>query len=409
MIARNMLATRLIAFIVALLLPLAAWAEAYRVGVNDVLNLRVAVWDELNAVVSDMPGVSGDYPVGADGTLLVPLAGTIEAAGRTPSEIAQALDAAMLGYVGIGQSAKAAVSVGTYAPIYLAGQVKTPGEHPFAPGLTVQIALALAGGAGALDPAEGQERNFLSARGTITVLQRELMFLTAKRERLMVEMAGADAAPDLSDIDPEAWAIEEAILRTRRARHDHEIDALARARVSLAQATAVLESKLDTNRTQLEAGQEQLLREEDLVDRGLAASARVFERASYVNELESRLLDIERSILLAQQQMQELDRSEGVLLAARDEENATTLQQVEASIADVDARLAAQYALLSAAAGQQAGLLPPVDFATAQMRYTITRSRGGHETLVADKATLLRPGDVVDVAVAQPTAITPSN
>ena len=401
--------TRSIACLLALLLPVAAWAEAYRVGTNDILSVRVAVWDELNAVVSDMPGVSGDYPVGADGVVLLPMAGAIDVADRTPGEIAQAIETAMVGYVGIGQSAKAGVSVGTYAPIYVSGQVENPGVHPFAPGMTVQMAMSLAGGAGAADPIEGQERNFLSARGSINALQRELMFLTAKRERLLLEIGGGDAAPDLSDIDPEAWAAEDAILQARNARYDHELRSLARARASLAEATAVLEVKLEKSRAQVEAGQAELQREKDLVERGLVAPVRVFERESYVTDLESRLLDIERAVVFAQQQMQDLERNEGLLLALRDEENATTLQQVEANIAQIDAQLASQYALLSAAAGLQVGQLPGLDPLTAEISYTITRTRGGSEKLDADKATVLLPGDVIEVSLVDQTTLAASN
>ena len=38
------------------------------------------------------------------------------------------------------------IQVATYAPFYIRGEVKKPGEFPYKPGLTVADAVALAGG-----------------------------------------------------------------------------------------------------------------------------------------------------------------------------------------------------------------------------------------------------------------------
>lgn len=397
-----MLFTRLIACGLAILLPLALWADAYRVGVNDRLLVQIAVWDELNATVGDLPGVSGSYPVGAGGMISLPLAGSFAASGRTLDAIAADIEDALTAYVGIGQSAGAAVSVERYAPIFISGEVKTPGVYDFTPGLTVRQALAMAGGAGTLAPLDAQERNFLTARGTIGVLQQELIFLIAKRDRLIAEIDGAAPLPPTDTANAAAWAAEEAILAARNARYDHELRSIARTKATLEEATAVLLDKLENNHVQLAAGQAELDREEDLVERGLVASVRVFERASYVNELESRILDIERSLVLAQQDIQELERTESVLLAVRNEDNATKLQEVEAQIAATEAQLRTQYDLLSAAAGQHIARLAEADPMTAELSLTITRMRDGPTSLNADMQTAIMPGDVVTVTYVAP-------
>ncbi|MDX8355000.1 polysaccharide biosynthesis/export family protein [Cognatiyoonia sp. IB215182] len=402
-----MLFNRLGTFVLVLLLPVSLWAEGYRVGINDRLTVQIAVWDELNTTVTDLPGISGSYPVGAGGMISLPLAGSFPAADRTLDAIAADIEEALTAYVGIGQSAGAALSVERYAPIFISGEVKTPGVYDFTPGLTVQQALAMAGGAGTLEPPEGQERNFLSARGAIAMLQQELMFLTAKRDRLIGEIDGTTSVLPTETSNTTAWAAEEAILAARNARYEHELQSIARTKATLQEATAVLQDKLENNRVQLAAGQAELDREEELVERGLVASVRVFERASYVNELESRILDIERSLVLAQQDIQELERNESVLLAVRDEDNATKLQEVEAQIAETEAQLRTQYDLLSAAAGQQIALMAGVDPLTAEIGLTITRVRGGPATLSADMQTVMMPGDVVTVTYVAPA--TPSN
>ncbi|MEO1139427.1 MAG: polysaccharide biosynthesis/export family protein [Pseudomonadota bacterium] len=387
-----------------------AWAENYRVGINDLLSVQIAVWDEVNATIVDMSAVTGSYPVGADGNIAVPLAGLLPAADLTPAEIAQALETAMAAYVGIGQTSRVAVSVESYAPIYVTGQIEAPGVYDYAPGLTVLKAVSLAGGVAAVKPLEGEERNFLMARSAISVLQRDLMFLTAKRHRLLDEINGTYTFSEQHpDVDQEIWAAEAAILKARNARYDHELKSLTRARASLTEALAVLDDKLATNQAQLEAAKTELQREEDLVERGLAASARAFDRATYVSELESRLLDIERSILQARQELQENELNDGQLRTLRDEDNTITLQEVETKMAEVEAQLVGQYDLMSAAAGRHLDDLSRSETLAENVSYAITRARGGAATLRGDASTAVMPGDVIEVIIEHPDIVSPSN
>ncbi len=129
-----------------------AVAEAYRVGVNDQLNVRVAIWDASTGAITEPPGVSGVYVVGADGNIAVTLAGSVDVAGVTLPEIASKLETALASYAPVGQSPRVAVAIEAYAPVYLAGQVDTPGVYDFAAGLTVFKAVALAGGLAELKP-----------------------------------------------------------------------------------------------------------------------------------------------------------------------------------------------------------------------------------------------------------------
>jgi polysaccharide export outer membrane protein len=47
---------------------------------------------------------------------------------------------------GILKDARVNIQVTNYAPFYIRGEVKKPGEYPYKPGLTVGDAVALAGG-----------------------------------------------------------------------------------------------------------------------------------------------------------------------------------------------------------------------------------------------------------------------
>ena len=121
---------------VAPLADTAAPADAahYHLGAGD--KLRITVYNE--------PALTGEYNVTPAGAVAFPLIGSIDAANRTIEEvtgdIARRLDA---GYV---HDPKVSIEVLNFRPFYILGEVNHPGEYPYSSGLTVEQAVALAGG-----------------------------------------------------------------------------------------------------------------------------------------------------------------------------------------------------------------------------------------------------------------------
>jgi polysaccharide export outer membrane protein len=107
----------------------------YRIGREDVL--EVVVWHE--------PELTRVVPVRPDGKISLPLAGEMEAAGRTPAELQAGLSKALGPYI---QDAAVAVLVREInnPRIYVLGEVTRPGGFPLRGPMTVVQAIALAGG-----------------------------------------------------------------------------------------------------------------------------------------------------------------------------------------------------------------------------------------------------------------------
>ena len=113
--------------------------------VNDVNVYRLAPGDHVRLIVFDQPALSNVYSVDPSGNVSVPLAGTVRAEGKTTRQ----LEAAIVGRLreeNLVTEAKAAVEVVTYRPFSVLGEVRTPGRFPYAPGMTIESAVALAGG-----------------------------------------------------------------------------------------------------------------------------------------------------------------------------------------------------------------------------------------------------------------------
>ena len=107
----------------------------YRIGREDVL--EVVVWHE--------PELTRVVPVRPDGKISLPLAGEVEAAGRTPAELQQGLTRSLAPYI---KDAAVAVLVREInaSRVFVMGEVTKPGGFPLRGPMSVMQAIALAGG-----------------------------------------------------------------------------------------------------------------------------------------------------------------------------------------------------------------------------------------------------------------------
>lgn len=106
---------------------------------------RLQTGDELKIIVFGEDALSGIYDISPAGTITMPLVGSIPAAGRTTTEVARALTRAYVSGKFLAEP-KISVSVVTYQPFYIFGEVLTPGKYPYTSGLNVLTAVATAGG-----------------------------------------------------------------------------------------------------------------------------------------------------------------------------------------------------------------------------------------------------------------------
>lgn len=112
----------------------AALPGAYRLGAGD--HIIIQVFDE--------PDLSMNFSLNDSGILNYPLLGEIMVEGLTVKELENRITAGLSGDYLV--SPDVTVSIEEYRPIFINGEVKQPGGFPYQPGLTVQKAVALAGG-----------------------------------------------------------------------------------------------------------------------------------------------------------------------------------------------------------------------------------------------------------------------
>ena len=143
-----------------------AQSSGYLIQPGDQLSITVLEDETLNRQLLVLP----------DGRISVPLAGSIEAAGRTveqvESTIADRLAANFAVRPSVFVSVAAVTETGLTFPIYVVGQVGEPGVREIEPGTTLLQAISLAGGLERFaatkriqlrraDPSTGQERLYI--------------------------------------------------------------------------------------------------------------------------------------------------------------------------------------------------------------------------------------------------------
>ena len=105
---------------------------------------RLDAGDKLRVVVYGQEGLTNTYAIDAGGSITMPLIGAVPARGRTPAGLAAEITARLRnGYI---REPSVAVEVETYRPFFILGEVAAPGQYPYVPNMSVESAVAIAGG-----------------------------------------------------------------------------------------------------------------------------------------------------------------------------------------------------------------------------------------------------------------------
>ncbi len=102
--------------------------------------------DRLRVVVFGQEGLTNSYVLDASGQIDMPLIGPVPARGLTTDQLSGRIaDMLRQGYV---REPHVAVEVEAYRPFFILGEVAAPGQYPYTPNMTVETAVAIAGGFG---------------------------------------------------------------------------------------------------------------------------------------------------------------------------------------------------------------------------------------------------------------------
>ena len=114
--------------------PLSATAPTPALGAGD--RLRIVVFGETT--------LTGEYMVGPDGVLALPLVGAVNVTDASPNQLmALIVDELSPDYM---LDPQVTVDVVSYRPFFIFGEVTRAGQYPYVSGLSITQAIATAGG-----------------------------------------------------------------------------------------------------------------------------------------------------------------------------------------------------------------------------------------------------------------------
>jgi polysaccharide export outer membrane protein len=128
---------------------LAAGCSSYRpapAAFHEVLDKPyvLGAGDRIRVTVFEQEGLTNTYSVDQSGYFAFPLIGAVPARGHTAQQIEATLATRLRqGYL---RDPDVSVEIDRYRPIFVMGEVGSAGQYSYVPGLTVQKAIAIAGG-----------------------------------------------------------------------------------------------------------------------------------------------------------------------------------------------------------------------------------------------------------------------
>ncbi|PVE20956.1 hypothetical protein DC522_29310 [Microvirga sp. KLBC 81] len=347
--------------------------------------------------------MTGDYRIGVDGTISIPLLGRIPVRGMSTAQLEEVLSRRLEQMT--GRSNAVTVEVAAYKPLFVTGLVTRPGAVPWHPGMTVLQAVALSGGmfrpAGPNvgGPAAGEvemaryRRAMEDRKRALAALAR----LQAERQDsteiqvppALVTIAGQKEAEELI-------AAQKTLLLSRQRSFSNQLSSLKRGMELAAQELDGLREQGKRVAELLQMQRDARQRLGELQQKGIVVAQRAFEADMKVSELEEKTANVAVATARVQATVAAMQRDTVVLTEERKasiEAEIDRLQKEVSQLADEAASARQAYnAIAGASIAAERG-------DRIEIIYSVVRSdQTGQTTMKADQSTPLKPGDVLIVS-----------
>lgn len=308
---------------------------------------RLYAGDSISVSVYSRPDLSGTFHLDERGQLIFPLISPLAGSGRTTEQIrasiADRLKEHIDGDVQVIVALHALGGTGgsaAYRPVYIDGDVVKPGAYPYQPGMTVTIAVALAGG-----------RHSVRSSGTLLGLSREqeqfaVLLDTyranvAREARLLAEFANKQRIVFPADIEEAANSSarvreilnnERAIMVSRTALQALQADSLERRIKGLEQVIREMESQKISITSRRKLYEEQFKDIESLAKKGIVPKVNLLRLQITATTLDQEARAADITIIQSRQTLDETRAQLANLPIEREAAITTSLQTVQDSL-----------------------------------------------------------------------------
>lgn len=373
---------------------------------------RIAIGDVLEFDFLDDQEPPRQVTVGSGGSVQIPLLGPAKVEGLT---IDEALVAVKDQFVQnkLLVDPKVTLAITTFRPVYVLGDVRSPGAFPYQASMTVERAVGVAGGLIA-EQSTGEDRVMLRARlqGDLERLESEITREATWVARLTAQLAGRKAV-ETSDVPAEVQtylnqaaadqfiAVENRILEAEIQAYESQASILALNLSETKKRAGLLERLRANQEKAIDFSKDELARANKLRKSGLNTAGDLVNVQQQLNSDEGKLLQIladgaetQRQAAALQLQLASLkdNRNRDALIQLQERKSA--LQRLYASYKTTQEQLAL---VANWASAMTTSKLQSV------ISFTIRQRSGAPDgDTPATGTTALLPGDVVIVSIARP-------
>ena len=392
-----------------------AWCFTWLSGLSsplfaeDGIGQKLMPGDRLGIKVFEEDQMTGSYTIDATGTITLPIIGGVKVLGMTLDQSQKAIETSLS--KGYYTNPVVSVRVDEFRPIYVLGQVKTPGSYAYRNGLTAVGAIAVAGGTPSLASSP------LIATSELVSAEERVSVLSSKLAALSVRVAGYEALRDgrasieISDLPAEVMSARGVSdLMTDERRHiqietealNNELEVLKRQQPQFAAEKEALELELSVQKDVLVLFNDHNRRMRDLQDRQLARSRDLLEPAQQKAMTESSIARLKSS-----KSRNEIERAatELKMLEKRNsymQRILAQLNELKSGVSETSIQL--QHALKLRELRRQAlGLNDKQE--VSNVSCTIERAVDDvRQQILANSETLVEPGDIIEVRNIAPNS-----
>ncbi len=371
------------------------------IGPQAKLRITVVQWMPIKGAYEPWTALGGEFSVSDDGAVVLPVIGAVPVGTFDSAALAQEISRRLQQTTGLVEKPYTTVEIVEYPPVYVVGDVTTPGAYPYRSGMTVLQALALGGGPYRSGEATG--RDTIRLAGDLRGFDNDILRAQARIARLTAEMASAKEiafpAPP-SDIAGKALveqisAQERTIFLARANELDRQTRSLNELRDLLRTEISVLEQKIAAADEGIKSVETELAGVTVLVERGIATASRRSDLERLLSSHRADRLDQITAVMRARQGIAEATRNLDGLLDSRNTAIASELQAEQSRLEQTLLRReVSQKLLLEMLSSGVSGLEPP-----SESFAVIRRDGADTREVPARQSTLLRPGDVIRVTL----------
>jgi len=385
----------------ALLFPLQPRAQTP----GDSRGYRLAPGDLIAVTVFNQPDFSAELLVDDTGNIAVPFLDPVEVKGLTILECQKLVRDRLAD--GILQHPSVSVRIVELRPLYVMGDVRTPGEYLFRYGATVQSAVAAAGGFGPAELVAGVALSeFLLADERVRQLSVQQQGLLVRRARLEAQRDGAKtfSVPDAvnaTEANDLAGMVanEQDIFNTQAAILQEQVESLRAQKPRMQDEVAALNGQIEAAKKQLELVKQHSDQYSRLVKQGLGLANSELQFKLTEASHESEIWRLTAQVSHLRKDIGDLDFKIVDTDAAFKRQVAIELRDVRDRLNELDVTLPTAREIRSAKLQYAGGLVKT----EIKRTINVTRVRDGKATIFeATEATLLEPGDIIDVKRLSP-------